>query len=129
MKHTLQVAKRVLVAAVYVFLIGIGGSLLAPNPSSAFILIPIFCGTALAYHAVNVDRLDELGYATMGFYGFLFLSALVVGGMRALGLLHAPLPALWVQIVGTIGLSVVLLAVYLVAANDDRGATSPTTGR
>lgn len=116
-------------AAVYVCLVWIGTTVLAPRPDSVLLAVPIVCGAGLAYHAVTVGRVDALGRAALGVYLVLLVGALMVGGLGALGVIETPLPGRWVQLAATVGASVVLVVGYLVTATGGGNGGRSVPGR
>ena len=113
MTSTLQRLKRLLVAALYVFVVAVGGSVLLSDPNSAYVVVPLVAAVIVAAHALRSDALDGFGYGVIGFLGTVLLVALAAG---ASGVVEAvpPLSDAFAMLLGTVA----LLTVYVVALRD-----------
>lgn len=119
MTSTLQHVKRLLVAALYLFVIAVGGSVLLSDPNSAYIVVPVIAAIIVAAHALRADALDEFGYGVMGFLGTVLLIALAAGAGAAVGSVPTPSDAM-TMLLGTVA----LLTAYVFTLQDGIGIAS-----
>lgn len=113
-QSSLRVALTVFV---YVVAVVLGGSLFVPDPTSPWIVLPPLAAGILVVHAVKTAHLDELGYAIAGMWatllaisiGAVVVGALVSGGRGFPALVEVP----FASAVGTVGVTIVLVATYL----------------
>jgi hypothetical protein len=107
--------RSLLVAALYGSVLFLGTSLFVPNHTDPLVGIPMLCGSGLVVHAWKTNRLDELGYAVIGLWAMILVVSVSLGLARAFLDTGGEIPVATGRLVGTIGLTGVLVGGYALA--------------
>ncbi|WP_254762332.1 hypothetical protein [Natrinema marinum] len=106
---------RVIVTSVvYSIAIGLGGYVFVPNTAPVLLAVPFVSGCLLLLHAIQTTNLDELGFAIVGMWTAILALSVAIGVLDELFRSQA---VDLTTALGTVGITIVLVAGYLVAVN------------
>ena len=126
LQQSIRIAVTILV---YAFAVVLGGSVLVPDPTDPLLVVPVLGGGVLIVHALWTTHLDELGYAILWLWAAVLamsVGAVVVETAVVTGELPPIASVPTARVVGTLGLTAVLTAVYLLLVGNDDSDTGPS---